>query len=322
MQSPSSLIFVLLLGVWAAYFVNYLVRRRDHLSTARSVDQFSSAMRVLDRRDSAAPSTPVAAEPSRPRAYAVHPARSARSAGAPGVTERVAPAAASRPVRSGRPQISPSRRVRGITLLAVAAALLISLPLALFSVLAAWAPIVPLVALGASLAWVRSGVRAQASLTRAHRRRQAELARLRTTAPVTAPAARRGATVTRPAPAATTETAAQGATGATASAPVEPEAPVVVASVEATAVVEPTAAPVAAPVAPQPAAEVMVPILDEDDMPLTWDPVPVPRPTYTMKAMAPRPEVEPAEVTPTPAPAERQSESESPVFDGRRAAGA
>jgi len=38
--------------------------------------------------------------------------------------------------------------------------------------------------------------------------------------------------------------------------------------------------------------------------------------------MAPRAEVEPAEVTPTPAPVERQSESESPVYDGRRAAGA
>ena len=323
MQSPSSLIFVLLLGVWAAYFVNYLVRRRDHLSTARSVDQFSSAMRVLDRHDSAAPSTPVAAEPAGPRAYAVHPARSA-SAGSPVVTERVAPGAASRPVRSVRPQISPSRRVRGITLLAVAAALLISLPLALFSVLAAWAPLVPLAALGASVAWVRSGVRAQASLTRAHRRRQAELARLRTTAPVAVPAARRGATATRPSPAATTATAADVATGATASAPVEPVVPAVVASVEAPAV-EPAAvvALVAvAPLATQPAAEVMVPILDEDDMPLTWDPVPVPRPTYTMKAMAPRAEVEPAEVTPTPAPVERQSESESPVYDGRRAAGA
>jgi hypothetical protein len=30
------------------------------------------------------------------------------------------------------------------------------------------------------------------------------------------------------------------------------------------------------------------PLLDEDDMPLTWDPVPVPRPTYAMKAQAHR----------------------------------
>ena len=50
-QSPSSLIFLVLLGVWAAYFVQYWVRRRDHVATARSVEQFSEAMRVLERRD-------------------------------------------------------------------------------------------------------------------------------------------------------------------------------------------------------------------------------------------------------------------------------
>jgi len=31
------------------------------------------------------------------------------------------------------------------------------------------------------------------------------------------------------------------------------------------------------------------PLVDEDDIPLTWDPVPVPRPTYTMKARVTRP---------------------------------
>jgi hypothetical protein len=30
-------------------------------------------------------------------------------------------------------------------------------------------------------------------------------------------------------------------------------------------------------------------LVDEDDIPLTWDPVPVPRPTYTLKARATRP---------------------------------
>jgi hypothetical protein len=44
-------------------------------------------------------------------------------------------------------------------------------------------------------------------------------------------------------------------------------------------------APAAAARTPLPA----VPLVDEDDIPLTWDPVPVPRPTYTMKAMAQRP---------------------------------
>jgi hypothetical protein len=31
------------------------------------------------------------------------------------------------------------------------------------------------------------------------------------------------------------------------------------------------------------------PLVDEDDIPLTWDPVPVPRPTYTMKSRVTRP---------------------------------
>jgi len=74
-QSPSSLIFLVLLGVWAAYFVQYWVRRRDHVATARSVEQFSEAMRVLERRDPL-PRTDLS-EPA-PRSYAVHPARTAR----------------------------------------------------------------------------------------------------------------------------------------------------------------------------------------------------------------------------------------------------
>lgn len=315
MQSPSSLIFILLLGIWAAYFVQYWVRRRDHLSTARSVDQFSAAMRVLERRDAVAANTPDVPGHAAPRAYPVH---AARAAGSPVVTERVAP------VRARRPQVRPSRRVRGITLLATAAALLTCVPLVVLAVLPVWALGAAFVLLGASLAWVRAGARAQASLTRAHRRRQAELARLRTSAPVTAPVARRGATASWSRTGATasevsvTATASDHpvATSAPASPAVDPvEAP---AAVSAPPVeVAPVATPVTAP-----AAEVMVPIVDEDDIPLTWDPVPVPRPTYTMKAMAPRAEVEPAEVTPTPAPVERRSESGDPAYDGRQAAGA
>ncbi len=48
--------------------------------------------------------------------------------------------------------------------------------------------------------------------------------------------------------------------------------------------------------------EPAAPLVDEDDIPLTWDPVPVPRPTYAMKAKAERPAPQPAETTPTPDP--------------------
>ena len=66
----------------------------------------------------------------------------------------------------------------------------------------------------------------------------------------------------------------------------------------------------------------MVPIVDEDDIPLTWDPVPVPRPTYTMKAKAERPEVAPAAVTPDPAPVRQEAVGDGTAYDQRRAAGA
>jgi len=55
-------------------------------------------------------------------------------------------------------------------------------------------------------------------------------------------------------------------------------------------VVRRTADPVAPAVeVATPAARTPRPMVDEDDIPLTWDPVPVPRPTYTMKSRATRP---------------------------------
>jgi hypothetical protein len=72
---------------------------------------------------------------------------------------------------------------------------------------------------------------------------------------------------------------------------------------------------------PEAVAEVMVPIVDEDDIPLTWDPVPVPRPTYTMKAKAERPEVEPAATTPDPVRHDGNT-GEDTAYDQRRVAGA
>ncbi|MGB7819719.1 MAG: hypothetical protein WBL35_13430, partial [Ornithinibacter sp.] len=67
------------------------------------------------------------------------------------------------------------------------------------------------------------------------------------------------------------------------------------------------------------AREVTGPLVDEDDIPLTWNPVPVPRPTYTMKAKAERRDPVPADVTPAGQPAERDG---STAFADRRVAGA
>ena len=66
-MDPSSLIFVAIIGIWAAYLLQHWVRRRDQLATARSIDRFSGAMRVLERR------APVPAVPAQPasRTYVV-----------------------------------------------------------------------------------------------------------------------------------------------------------------------------------------------------------------------------------------------------------
>ena len=220
-QSPSSLIFLVLLGVWAAYFVQYWVRRRDHVATARSVEQFSEAMRVLERRDPL-PRTDFS-EPA-PRSYTVHPARAARpqvlvkravaaEPGTIGVTQRiteapdaVAPAAApatpagpattSAPAAPAahvppRPRVRPSRRVRGLLFLAAVAELLVIVPLVAFGVLPLWTLVPAVLAVGCALLFVRSGARTERALVRAQRRRQAGLERLRASAPVVSRPGRR-----------------------------------------------------------------------------------------------------------------------------------
>jgi hypothetical protein len=348
-QSPSSLIFLVLLGVWAAYFVQYWVRRRDHVATARSVEQFSEAMRVLERRDPL-PRTDLS-EPA-PRSYAVSPARTARpqvlvkravasEPGFIGVTERidddsdaVAPVAASstrpspspspagparRPAAAGaaRRRVRPSRRVRGLLLLAAVAELLVIAPLVVASMLPVWALAPALLAVAWAGLFARSGVRAEQAMVRASRRRQADLARRRTAAPV-APRRSTGPAASARQAAASVEVAEVAGAEAPGDVVTLTEPALVGAD---SSVVEPVAARAAEPVAPaEPAADVMVPIVDEDDIPLTWDPVPVPRPTYTMKAKAERPEVAPAAVTPDPAPVVRESDESS--YDERRVAGA
>jgi len=364
-QSPSSLIFLVLLGVWAAYFVQYWVRRRDHVATARSVEQFSEAMRVLERRDPL-PRTDLS-EPA-PRSYAVHPARTARpqvlvkravasEPGPIGVTERIdddsdalAPVAASaarpspspagpmrRPagpmrrtaaVGAARRGVHPSRRVRGLLLLAAVAELLVIAPLVATSLLPLWALAPALLAVGWAVLFARAGVRAEQAMVRANRRRQADLARRRTAAPVAPRSAgqRRSAVPAasaRPAAASVAQSAevVESAVVAESSDDVTLTEPALVGA--DSAVVLPVAAEAVVPAAPvEPDDDVMVPIVDEDDIPLTWDPVPVPRPTYTMKAKAERAEVAPAAVTPDPVPVVRESESDDSAYDQRRVAGA
>ena len=104
-MQPSSLIFLVIIGIWAAYFVQYWVRRREHLATIRSVDAFSETMRVLQRR---APLPSVDAGSQAPRTYAVSPARAMR----PQVTVKRAEAYAVQSQRAETPAVAPRLRPR------------------------------------------------------------------------------------------------------------------------------------------------------------------------------------------------------------------
>ena len=222
----------------------------------------------------------------------------------------------------------PSRRVRGLLLLAAVAELLVIVPLVAASMLPLWALAPALLAVGWAVLFARSGVRAEQAMRSASRRRQADLARRRDRgtrgpAPHVRPRGLPHRRAASPRPQRAAAEVAEVAETEGAGDVVTLTEPALVGS--DSSVVEPVAAQVAEPAEPvapaAPADDVMVPIVDEDDIPLTWDPVPVPRPTYTMKAKAERPEVAPAAVTPDPAPVVRESESDE-SYDERRVAGA
>lgn len=162
---PSSLIFVLVVAIWAAYLLQYWVKRRDHLATVRSVDRFSAAMRVLDdhrmRRDTAE---------ATPRSYAVAPTRAAR----PEVT--VKHAEAPQRTRMVEPVVGAPRKVRGLALLTMVVLLPVVLLVTALGPLPWWVSVAWLVGTVAAFGWLRQAVRVEreaAARARAEQRRAA-----------------------------------------------------------------------------------------------------------------------------------------------------
>lgn len=319
-MQPSSLVFLVIIAIWAAYFVQHWVRRREHLATARSVDRFSESMRVLEHR-AALPVADLSAP--QPRSYAVSPARPARpeilvkrAGRAPETVEAVGASAAGRAGASGdassaqgssapqRQSVAPSRRVRGLTLLGSLASVLVFIVLAAFGVLPWLAVLAPVAAVGGALAWVRSGVAAEQAARRAARAGGSALDNGSNGSAGARPGSAR--TAGRPAASARASRVPQGrpepSATVSSSAPqrgeaeqADPEPAAVRDSFYDVEAVERASGPhqtvQAAAVAVQ---QVPVgPLVDEDDIPLTWDPVPVPRPTYTMKAVVPRTQAPP-----------------------------
>ncbi len=71
-----SLIFVVIVAIWAAYLLQHWVRRREDAAATRSVEGFSAAMRVLEKRP-LLPRTELSAP--RPDSYALKPASGVRA---------------------------------------------------------------------------------------------------------------------------------------------------------------------------------------------------------------------------------------------------
>lgn len=311
MQS-SSLIFVVVVAIWAAYLVQYWVRRRDHLATIRSVDRFSAAMRVLDSHrlsQTAEPARSYAVSPARPASPQVVVKRAAPAPEVPMSTSHLEHEP-ERPGGTGRlgvvaAVVDAPRRVRGLALLAHLVLLPVALLLAAFGPLSWIVPLLLLVGLLGAFGWLRQDVKAAEAARRdAARARRREREATRAAAPAPARAASR-----RSAPARTGSTAVDGydghetyqtyrsdesdaaeheiaeisadelheATTVTAEAPFDLDAQ---GSTGSTAVSAPAAEAVGAAVA-EDADETLT-----DDRDGTWEPVPVPRPTYTMKARA------------------------------------
>lgn len=292
---PSSLIFLVIIAIWAAYLLQHWIRRREHLATARSVDRFSDAMRVLERR-TLLPQSDLSAP--QPRSYAVSPARPSRPEVVVKRAQSPTPSVSSRPAFEvllkrtfHAPARMSARRVRGLLLLASLSLAMVASLLAAFSVLPWWSVAVAVVLVGADFAWLRHAAVAERAAGRAN----GQLHRAKTAAPRSVVTSARSASRSATRPAARPSAQA----GRVVGAPAEAEF----------GVAEPTVSPVEADLS-------------------GWAPVPVPPPTYTLKAKAERPEPVPAQVT-EPAPAQPSSfgalvdEGElDGLLDRRRAAGA
>ncbi|MCE1177909.1 MAG: hypothetical protein LWW86_02585 [Micrococcales bacterium] len=327
-MQPDSLVFLVIIAIWAAYFAQHWMRRREHLTTARSIEQFSESMRVLERR----PSLPTAdlSRPA-PTSYAVSPVRRPR----PQVTVKRAAGPIAPPRLGG-----PSRAARGLALVSSLALLLVLIPVVALSALTWPLLLLPVTTAAVSFWALRNRVQAEVTakrIARAAARGEGATAvadsplrarRVHRTRPAEPAAVANGAVETP----AGEDDAVEAAAGLGPAKADEPQAPTTFAQLGTNAPAQARSAQtgrsaaydidaVEAAAAPAPVESIeaapQAPLLDEDDMPLTWDPVPVPRPTYTMKAKAPRQQPAPADVTPTPAPQPRVVRR-----DERRVAGA
>jgi len=315
---PSSLIFLVIVVIWATYLIQHWVRRREHVATARSVDRFSEAMRVLERR-SPLPSPELSAP--RPHSYAVKPAparsavtvkRAALVQAAPRgaqVTAMVADRQMTRSPLSARSTASaptvahPSRSAGGSTAArpvagrrptrSPSAILLRKVRGVSFLVALSAIPVTAVLAAVHVLLWVSVAIAVVAFAAVVVWLRTCVLREQTARAGARIPAARRS----------TAAAARASAVTHTLETPAAPPTASPAREVAAAAVFDVNASGATAEVA-EVAAAVDQQVSLEAGVPGGWSPVPVPPPTYTLKDTATRARPEPSEVTQTPVPIE------------------
>ncbi len=111
----SSVIFLVVIGLWAAYLVPHWLRRREDLSASRSVDRFSAAMRVLTRR----PPPEERPDHERTSAYVLTPAEDQVALDAAPADVPAPPRHAAAPHRPRRPVARTLAVLLGLALLGV-----------------------------------------------------------------------------------------------------------------------------------------------------------------------------------------------------------
>jgi hypothetical protein len=189
---PSSLIFLVIVAIWVTYLIQHWVRRREHLATARSVDKFSEAMRVLERR-SPLPATMLAeavtgrgVKDSRPEVVVKHASVSsplrARRGEAP--IPHPVPLIELVPHRSAA-QVA-LRRARGILFLAALVAVPVTLVLSVAHVLKWLSVGIAVALLVGSVVWLRVSAIQDQQARKAQRQQKRRLEQGRTRVAATA----------------------------------------------------------------------------------------------------------------------------------------
>ncbi len=273
----------MILGVWAAFFLQFWMRRREMIATARTVDRFSETMRVLAvRRDADIPTRRVAPEVARGVAREVAPVAARPLRARPPLAVPAPPADAPiirRPLQEVA--MSPRRTLRGIMLVVGFLGTLVFAGLALTGVIQWVGLSVPVAMTLLGYVWLRRGVRQEARARAAARRLAARRGGSRSSVPGASAAGQRvgGAADLEVTEAARVEVVARADV-------VFDNAPAARRPAEVTsAAFGPGSTVAETEVAPRRRS---VRTVDDDDLPLTWEPRAVPLPTYAMKARAER----------------------------------